>query len=484
MRKTLFLAVLLLSAVAALAQSDDRALFGLKGDVTKCLPSIYSGNNPWLREMVEFDAEGRVAKFAGQELYEGQIVRDGKGRIVKITMTEGDGESTTQFTYDANGRVVKEEYFVENLDSDNGLIAVGYGTLTYNDKGLVAQCKCVMTEDSPSGTATYTYTKFDDHGNWTARTAKKDDGVIEESREITYGKAAAAAAGTDEPITKAADDALDRAVEAHQAHMNTPAEKAKNIIMSVVLGLVFCWAAFDMWRKLKGSPLPQQHDADYFRSLRGGSDATDQENKAALQLAEDIEHKMTPLVNDKGDAMWLPTTHKQVQELRDGLARLAAARPTEAGVVEFYNGAVKTLAAAEEREFCGSKFYLILSAVVCIGMGIALSTIPSIVCGVVGCSLYWFASMRPQFMFWRAELNGRTHKSGMNKLFAGLFGAVATAKTYHIITTWSDGTKTHKTDDTELGFWLIVTTVVLFVVAPVISLVALVNYLRNYVLYR
>ena len=60
---------------------------------------------------------------------------------------------------------------------------------------------------------------------------------------------------------------------------------------------------------------------------------------------------------------------------------------------------------------------------------------------------------------------------------------IAGAKTYKTVTKWSDGTTTTDTDNSETGIALIIALVVFVFLTFFLWVIAIWNYLRNYVLH-
>lgn len=116
---------------------------------------------------VKRDAEKRIIEYTEGEydcIDSHKITYDAKtGWLAKCETSAGDGESTTTYTYDANGYAVKSVTIGEYADDEGG--------------------------SKVNTTTTYTYVSFDDYGNWTKRTAKDSDGSTwTETRKITYYK--------------------------------------------------------------------------------------------------------------------------------------------------------------------------------------------------------------------------------------------------------------------------------------------------------
>lgn len=148
-------------------------LFELKGKVKKCT-WIFDG---W-SVVRTFDENGFWKTNDGQSLasiYASGIKRDSQKRIIKGNMdADGNGET---YAYNADGS--KKSYNYAYFDEVNN------ETYKYDDKGVMTS----MTSGGPDGEwkTTFTITKTDDHGNWTERKAKANDGSSSvEKRKIEY----------------------------------------------------------------------------------------------------------------------------------------------------------------------------------------------------------------------------------------------------------------------------------------------------------
>lgn len=118
----------------------------------------------------QFDKNSKVA---------GNYTRDNRGYINSL---EAEGSSRAYFDSDANGRIIKYG------DTQTSVEVV----LKYNPYGLL---NCEETHLAGATAVDerneYSYTQYDDHGNWTARTKttiknSKVIGKVTETRKITY----------------------------------------------------------------------------------------------------------------------------------------------------------------------------------------------------------------------------------------------------------------------------------------------------------
>lgn len=159
------------------AARGELGIFDLRGPVKQCTLV-----NEWGNTVRTFDTNGFWLTNDGKRLsqvYPSGIKRNAEGRIVKGTMdSDGNGE---EYTYDAQGRVVKYHYhFFDELNTE---------TTTYDMQGNVQK-----RHFEPGGmdagepyTETYKNLEVDQHGNWTKRQVDSTDGTTTtQTREIIY----------------------------------------------------------------------------------------------------------------------------------------------------------------------------------------------------------------------------------------------------------------------------------------------------------
>ena len=159
------------------AAVGELGIFDLRGPVKQCTLV-----NEWGNTVRTFDAKGFWLTNDGKRLsqvYPSGIKRDAKGRIVKGVMdSEGNGED---YTYDAQGRVVKYRYhYYSDTNTE---------TTTYDAQGNVL--KRHFEEGGMDAAEPYTETyknlEVDQHGNWTRRQVKSTDGSTStQTRKIIY----------------------------------------------------------------------------------------------------------------------------------------------------------------------------------------------------------------------------------------------------------------------------------------------------------
>ncbi|MBR3932254.1 MAG: hypothetical protein IKJ46_06765, partial [Tidjanibacter sp.] len=126
----------------------------------------------------------------------------------------------------------------------------------------------------------------------------------------------------------------------------------------------------------------------------------------------------------------------------------------------------------------------IVSVLMCILMGSSEgfgAVIGMAVMFGINIGVYLLACQAPNWLALKREEKGRGKSS--SGLIAGVLGMIAGAKTYKTVTKWSDGTTTTDTDNSETGVALIIALVVFVFLTFFLWVIAIWNYLRNYVLH-
>jgi hypothetical protein len=104
---------------------------------------------------------------------------------------------------------------------------------------------------------------------------------------------------------------------------------------------------------------------------------------------------------------------------------------------------------------------------------------------ILGITAYLLASRTPNFMLIE-QIAKNSNKSGswVKRTLLSLLTGVASAKSYKIVKTYSDGTKSYDTDHTETWFSLLIVFVFTLMMAFILPVITLINYTRNYLIYR
>lgn len=224
MKKLLFvlLSVVLAGVVSA---QNDRATFGLKGDVKKVTVSHnfnyrnYPFSNDWDNWNLEFSKTGRLIKVEGNmvnvervedstgpsvseffiyELRDGSSVkcylsRDEQNRISQMDYHFKNKLFVVSFIYDNRGRIETEKYILKSDKLDNtGYQTQNRGSLKYyyDDENNVIKMIYFDPSKKEERSVKYTYDQFDQQGNWIKRYAGFDiwEGIMSyvEMRTIEY----------------------------------------------------------------------------------------------------------------------------------------------------------------------------------------------------------------------------------------------------------------------------------------------------------
>ncbi len=213
----------------------------------------------------------------------------------------------------------------------------------------------------------------------------------------------------------------------------------------------------------------------------GLSPMTEEEAQELLNKMVDDTESWTSFVNANNEDDKIITKYSQAKKTRQVLEEVAASMPDNSDVVECYNSLLEIYTDCTKRKYNASTTYIIISAVLMVGISILAGTYEMIAYTAVSIGLYIMASMTPNYILIKKELKGRRGPKFMSGFIAGILGGVATAETVTTVTKWSDGTTTKDVDNSN--FWIsLILSIVLFVVLAIFMFVlAFINYLRNYV---
>lgn len=213
----------------------------------------------------------------------------------------------------------------------------------------------------------------------------------------------------------------------------------------------------------------------------GLSPMTEEEAQELLNKMVDDTESWTSFVNANNEDDKIITKYSQAKKTRQVLEEVAASMPDNSDVVECYNSLLEIYTDGTKRKYNASTTYIIISAVLMVGISILAGTYEMIAYTAVSIGLYIMASMTPNYILIKKELKGRRGPKFMSGFIGGILGGVAAAETVTTVTKWSDGTTTKDVDNSN--FWIsLILSIVLFVVLAIFMFVlAFINYLRNYV---
>ena len=180
------------------------------------------------------------------------------------------------------------------------------------------------------------------------------------------------------------------------------------------------------------------------------------------------------------------TKYSQTKKTLALLDEIAAANPDREDVVNRYNEINAIYNGSMKRQYNGSTKYIVLCVIIAALMAWASGSgwYSIAIFFALQIAIYWLASMTPTYLLDKKALKGTSGKPKfMSGMIAGILGLTATAPTYVTITKWDDGTTTKDEDNSMFWIALIFTIILLVVLAFFMFVVALFNYLRNYVLH-
>lgn len=221
MKKTALLLFVVLLA-GSLSAQNDRAAFGLKGNVSKVIQNgdVLSLGGFWEGSDLEFSQNGRLSKIGGKtiktehsenegdyftveigdEMFSVNLVfwRNAQKRISTYYFDDGESLGDDTIIYDNKGRVdkIKTSVYIESgYNPDTGkmeegrTVEAGYTQYFYDENSNVVKVIHHDIESKQTITATYNYRFFDPSGNWLIRVVNCDTYGVKnqvEKRTIEY----------------------------------------------------------------------------------------------------------------------------------------------------------------------------------------------------------------------------------------------------------------------------------------------------------
>ena len=199
--------------------------------------------------------------------------------------------------------------------------------------------------------------------------------------------------------------------------------------------------------------------------------AMTKEEIAALNTSLDsIDNIWGEIIDTQGDTVTYPHKKSSVKQSLAVLQQAIDANPTDKGVVEKINSYNEVLNHAISRQFNGSKTVIALFTI--IGLITSVAFPPMLAIVVLGITAYILASRTPNFMLIE-QITKNNNRSGswVKRTLLSLLSGVTAAK--------SD-----KTEKNQTWFSLLLVFVFTLVIAILLPVITLVNYTRNYLIYR
>ena len=436
---------------------NDRALYNLQGAVQSITTTNLKDKTS---ETIRFGEAGFYAEH--QSDYE---VERGYGKLI---LRHKKKTITHTLQYDSEGRL--EERFEEDLSGEEPL----YRKYEYTYKGKERLPESIerivkQGDDRPVVTNEDVVYKVDDLGNWTSFAWAGEQKI----RKIQYYT-----------TPEAATD-------------NCPLERSINwfeVFMYLFVVILFIGVPYMLFDMLRENFFRHKRRTNYtvkdFQELRraNGSSkmASESENAKADEYLEEafgLWDRVTQ--NEEGEDLYAPVTKKVMRQSDKLFQQVIDIKPTDEATIKRLNDLLDILNKMEKRSFCGSKMFIGVTALIAaIGawgfesMGFA-SYLG--VCIIV----YIFSTRRPQFMLIYRSLYVGEEKSTLTSGILGMiFGTIATAHSTTVVTKWSDGSTTRHEDHTSWFVQVGLGVFLMILMACLISVISILNYLRNYVFYK
>lgn len=217
--------------------------------------------------------------------------------------------------------------------------------------------------------------------------------------------------------------------------------------------------------------------------LGAAPDSTDDEDQAAYDVMQ-VALDEWLVFNDPqdGEETALPLERSVVKQSAAALEQAISYCPTHPEVIDRINNMADVVNAMRNRTFTASKTMLVLLWIMVVILGLSTKNWgTALTFGAVWSAVYGMASMKPDYVLIRKELEGKEESSFLSGIIGGLFGAVAAAPVYRTVTTYSDGSKETSDDHSASLFTLIFAIIAAVFMVIIMPIFAAVNYLRNYV---
>lgn len=210
------------------------------------------------------------------------------------------------------------------------------------------------------------------------------------------------------------------------------------------------------------------------------AEATEEENANAADILEHSFDSWVSFTNDDGEEDKAATKKKMVDETEACLSKAIEIMPTDPEVVDYLNAVGESVNIQWARKFSGNK--------ILIGVCVAIMVLMIFTAGwqavpffIFSLALYILSCYKPTFMHNKDIF--KDSKSFSYGCLASIFGFIASAQTVRTVTKWSDGTKTVDDDYSQHWIHLALGIIVLVIIGIFLFVWALINYLRNYILY-
>lgn len=289
-------------------------------------------------------------------------------------------------------------------------------------------------------------------------------------------------------INNEGDDPLFTSINISKDNTAIAKQKTKNIINYIFSGLVLiayiAMIIHMIYIKYKGVRYKKAFTVEEMKAERIAQnkpeEMSQEEFNEALTLLTGVFDTWTVVgQNDEGEELRKPTKMKQVKASSMLLDQAIALQPTDKDMIDNINELADVINSNEERYFDGSKPLAWLGGIV----GIIFFFIsPQFgIITLISTGAYILSSRTPVFLIEKRQKRGGGNIH--NGIIAGVFGMIAGAQTVRTVYKYSDGHKEYEDDNSQHWIAWILGLAILVCIAATMALWAMINYLRNYVLY-
>lgn len=258
-----------------------------------------------------------------------------------------------------------------------------------------------------------------------------------------------------------------------------------NTIISVLVLIAYAAMIVHMvYIHFKGPRYKKQFTVEDMKSERVAQNkpeemSEDEYNEAVNLLQRVFDTWTTVGQNEDGEELRKPTKMKQVKASSMLLDQAIALQPTDEEMIAHINELTEVINSNETRYFDGSKPLAWLGGIVGV---IFCFIMPQFgVITLISTGAYIMASKTPAFLVEkRAKRGGGNIHNG---IISGIFGMIAGAQTVRTVYKYSDGHKEYEDDNSQHWIAWVLGLALLFTIAMCMAIWAIINYLRNYVLY-
>ncbi|MCC8154582.1 MAG: hypothetical protein LIP01_10410 [Tannerellaceae bacterium] len=392
---------------------------------------------------------------------------------------------STDYLFDVKGRIKEKRHN-------------GYGdpfSYIYEYEGnSFLPFKLVYTSCWESGSVTitslYEYTETDNKGNWTACKVAVTTETYDMDRE--------------EPEIKKDTKTYTRKIEYYTSEELKKGESYasedtsssggifagksfKRILLEILLVVLFLFAIGHMvYINFVRGARCGEYTIEYFQEQRKNKNLTPtssaEENEQAWTLLNQAFLKWPVVESSDEQEYRKPKRMRHINAASAIIDQAIAFAPTDPEIVTRINELTDVINSNEERYFNGSKFLIGVAVVITLLMAYSSGeTVRSIVSFGLGIAVYILASYTPAFLIEKRAKYGMGSVS--NGIFAAVFSMIAGARTVRITTKWKDGREEVEDDYTQHWIAWFLGLFVIFVLGAFIIFWAILNYIRNYILY-